>query len=165
VKRRSTAGFTLLELLIVIAIGLVLTGMAIPLTINTMRSYELSAAVSAVTGALQSTRYAAVMHGYSYQLTLTQGTNTYQVLTEIPPATTFTAVTQTGNSTSPTSAVPFTGAGGISLSRTVTYQFAAGGTVTETSTPANMQFSITNAWGGSNTVTVSGVGNVSVSSP
>jgi prepilin-type N-terminal cleavage/methylation domain-containing protein len=156
VKRRATAGFTLIELLVVIAIAMVLTGMALPLTINAMRSYQLTAAVSAATGAIQSTRYMAVMHGYPYEITFTPATNSYQVFSEPGGATTYTAVG---------TAIPITGSGGISISRTVTYQFLAGGTVTETSSPPNMVFSITNKWGGSHTITVTGVGNVSVTSP
>jgi len=155
-KRYATTGFTLLELLVTITIGMVLTGIAIPMTINALRSYTLTSAVAAATGAIQSTRYAAIMHGYPYEITFTPATNSYQVYSEPGGQTTYSAVG---------TPIPITGSGGISISRTVTYQFFAGGTVTETSIPPNMLFSITNSWGGSNTVTVSGVGNVSVSSP
>jgi prepilin-type N-terminal cleavage/methylation domain-containing protein len=163
VKRRAGAGFSLIELLIAIAIGTLLTAMAIPMTINALRSYQLTAAVSSATGAIQSTRYQAIMHGYPYEITFTPATKSFQVFSMIPPGTTYSAMVSVGSTTLPTSPVPITGSGGISISRTVTYQFAAGGTVTETSN--NMVFSITNEWGGSNTITVSGVGNVSVSTP
>jgi type IV fimbrial biogenesis protein FimT len=164
VKRRSSTGFSLIELLVVIAIGLVLTAMAVPMTLNMVRSYQLTAATSAATGAIQSTRYQAIMHGYSYEITFTPGSNTYQVFSMIPPANTYTAFATVGTTTLPTSPIPISGSN-VSISRAVTYQFAAGGTVTETSSPMNMSFQITNPWGGSNTITVSGVGNVSVSSP
>lgn len=165
VKRRVATGFSLVELLMVVAISMVLTGMAIPMTTNALRSYQLNAAVSAATGAIQSTRYAAIMHGYPYQITFTPATNSYQIFSMIPPGTVYSPVVNLRGTLYPTYPIPITGAGGISISRTVTYQFAAGGTVTETSIPPNMVFSITNEWGGSNTITVSGVGNVSVSSP
>ena len=159
-KRRLATGFTLLELLVVLTIGLVLTTVAVPMTLNAVRSYTLTSAVATATGAIQSTRYAAIMHGYPYEITFTQATNSYQVYSEPGGQTTYSAVG---------APIPITGSGGISISRTVTYQFLAGGTVTETSTPPNageyMIFSITNDWGGSNTITVSGVGNVSVSRP
>ena len=161
-KQRTAAGFSLLEMLVVVAIAMVLSAMAIPMTINAMRSYKLNAAVAAATGAIQSTRYAAIMHGYpgtgvpgyGYEITFTPSTNSYQVYAMVPPATTYSAVG---------TPIPIAPVGDVSISRTVTFQFSAGGTVTETSN--NMTFSITNAYGGSNTITVTGVGNVSVASP
>ena len=155
-KRRATAGFSLIELLVVIAIAGVLAAIAVPMTINATKSYRLSAAVASATGALQSARYAAIWHGYPYQITFTPSTNAYQVYSEVPPATTYSAVG---------TAVPISRPGDVTISRTVTYQFSANGTVTETSNPVNMVFSITNAIGGSNTITVSKVGNVSVTTP
>jgi prepilin-type N-terminal cleavage/methylation domain-containing protein len=173
-KRAATAGFSLIELLVVIAIGSVLVGIAIPITINALRSYRLTAAVSAATGAIESTRYAEIMHaypgngspGYGYEITFTPETNSYQVYAMIPPATTYTPVG---------TPVPISGPGDVTISRPVTYQFSAGGTVTETSNPVNMSFQVaiinpatglpytTAGW--SNTITVSGVGYVSVSTP
>ena len=96
------------------------------------------------------------------KLTFTPANNSYQVFSMIPPANTYTAFATVGTATLPTSPIPISGSN-VSISRTVTFQFAAGGTVTETTnTP---YFWITNPWGGSNKITVSGVGNVSVSSP
>ncbi len=159
VKRDVTAGFTLIEILVVLAIASVLTVIAIPMVGNAMKSYRLMAAVSSATGAIQSTRYAAIMHGYpgngvpgyGYELTFTPATNSYQVLAMIPPATTYSPVG---------TPVPISRLGDVIISRAVAYQFSAGGTVTETS--GNMNFQITNSIGGCNLITVSGVGNVSV---
>lgn len=169
-KRRATLGFSLIELLVVLAIGTVLTVIAVPITINAMKSYRLTAAVSAATGAIQATRYAAIMHGYpgtgspgyGYEVTFTPATNSYQVYAMVPPAITYSPVG---------TAVPISRLGDATISRTVTYQFSAGGTVTETSIVPNMAFQITNCGsppcpvGESNTITVSGVGNVSVTTP
>ena len=170
--KRSAAGFTLLEILVVIGIALVITAIAVPMASNAMRSYRLMAAVSAATGAIQSTRYAAIMHGYPYEITFTPP-KTYQILTEIPPATTYSPVVNLGGTLVPTSPIPITGAGDMAISRPVTFQFMPGGTVTETSN--NMVFQIYyinpatdtayTTSGSSNTITVSGVGNVSVRSP
>jgi prepilin-type N-terminal cleavage/methylation domain-containing protein len=170
VKRRSTTGFSLLELLVVAAIGSIMTVIAIPMTLNGVRSYRLSAAVSSATGAIQSTRYLAIMHGYSYQITFTPSTNSYQVLNEVPPATSFSNVG---------TAVPISGPDAVLISRVITIQFSANGTVSEITTPPNgvpaLVFQIANintntglaytTAGWSNTLTVSGVGNVSVTSP
>ena len=155
-KRRVTSGFSLIEILVAVAIASVLAAFAIPMTINVVKSARLTAAVSSATGAIQSTRYLAIMHGYSYEITFTPATNSYQVLNQVPPATTFSNVG---------TAIPISGPGAVSISRTITLQFIANGTVTEIPTTGNMTFSITNAIGGSNTITVSSVGNVSVTTP
>ncbi len=156
VKRRATAGFSLIEALVVVSIICVLAAIAIPMSLNGMKTYRLSAAVASATGAIQTTRYQAIMHGYWYQITFTPATNSYQVNSMVPPATTYSAVL---------TAVPISRPGDVTISRTVTYQFKADGTVTETSTPPNMVFSIANSVGRSNTITVSRVGNVSVTTP
>ena len=122
-KRRATAGFSLIELLVVLAIGTVLTVIAVPITINAMKSYRLTAAVSAATGAIQATRYAAIMHGYpgtgspgyGYEITFTPATNSYQVYAMVPPAITYSPVG---------TAVPISRLGDATISRTVTYQLA-----------------------------------------
>lgn len=153
-KRRATTGFSLIELMVVIAIASVLAGIAIPMTINAVKSYRLTAAASAATGAIQSTRYAAIMQGCPYQVTFTPATNSYQVYSM--PSCTKSALGPV---------IPISRLGDVTISRTVTYQFNPGGTVTEIPTTGNMIFSITNAIGGSKTITVSGVGNVSVATP
>jgi Tfp pilus assembly protein FimT len=155
-KRRLATGFSLIEILVVMALGIVLTGIAIPMTSNAVKTMRLTAAVSTAAGTIQSTRYLAIMNAYPYQITFTPSTIAYQILSEVPPATTFSNVG---------TAVPVSGPGAVTISRTMTLQFYANGTVTEIPTTGNMTFSITNAIGGSNTLTVSSVGNVAVTSP
>ena len=150
-KRRASAGFSLIEMLVVIAIVGVLAAMAIPGFMNSMNSYRFSGAVAASTGAIQSTRFQAIMQGYPYRLVFTSSTLSYQVSNQVPPATSFSAVG---------SAIPIARPGDATFNGTTfTYTFSPNGTVTSSST---MQ--ISNGVS-SNTLTVSGVGNVTVTSP
>jgi prepilin-type N-terminal cleavage/methylation domain-containing protein len=146
---RSLAGFSLMELLLVVAVSLILSAFAIPVTRSAMASYQLSAAVDSATGAIQATRYQAIMHGYQYQVALNAANNTFQVLSEAPPAVAFTA---TGGAVQ-LSAVP------ITLSAATTLQFKPNGSV---SAPVGaMNFTISYK-GTTKTVTVSNYGSISV---
>jgi prepilin-type N-terminal cleavage/methylation domain-containing protein len=174
VKRHSNAGFSLLEMVIVVAISLVLAGISIPIFTNVMKSYYQSATVSATTGAISAARMQAIMHGCSYQVIFTPAALTYQVFSEVPAIgtagclTTFALVTtQIGSSTTPlpkAGSVTMTGlVGGTPIGgTTVTYTFAANGTVTVVPTATTLQIKNTV---NSNTVTVNGVGYVSITSP
>ena len=82
VKGHSNSGFTMIEALMVVAIGLLLGGMAIPIFTNAMKNYYQTSTVSAAAGAIQSTRFQAIMHGYPYQITFTSSTMSYQVYAE-----------------------------------------------------------------------------------
>lgn len=153
-KRRASAGFSLIEMLVVIAIVGVLAAMAIPAFMNSMNGYRLSGAVAATAGAIQSTRFQAIMQGYQYQLVFSSSTASYQVSNKVPPATSFSAVG---------SAIPIARQGDVTLNiTTMTYTFSPNGTVTWNPGGTNLQ--ISNGVS-SRTITVSGVGNVSVTSP
>lgn len=146
-KRRTSAGFSLIELLMVLAVAGTLTALAIPVFRSSMRTFQLNSAVTATTGAIQATRFQAIMRGYQYEIIITASTRSYQVYNM--PATTFVAVG---------SAVPITSAP-ITINQNVTLVFSPNGTVT--GTPTNMTFTMTNA-GLTKQIVVSGVGNVSV---
>lgn len=150
-KSSSEAGLTLLELAFVLTVVGLISVVALPATKKALQDYQLSAAVSAVTGAIQTTRYQAIMQGYHYNVAFNSGTQTYQVASKIPPAATFSNV---GNPVA-WSAVP-----GISITAATTLEFFPGGTVTATTGALN--FNITNGQK-TETVTVSGVGDVTVS--
>jgi prepilin-type N-terminal cleavage/methylation domain-containing protein len=120
-------GFTMLELLIVLAIGMILTAMAIPQVKTQMYRYRLQGAVASSTWAIQSTRYQALMEGYPYQVVFTKSTNSYQIQ-DLPPGS--SSYTNVGNS------VPLSGAATV-LNQDTTFQFKPNGYVND---PANLYY-------------------------
>ncbi len=72
VRGRGSRGFTLLELVLVIAVGMILAAMAVPVIWNTMRIYSMRSAISSLTGAISSSRYQAIFHGCKSQVVFTQ---------------------------------------------------------------------------------------------
>lgn len=90
-KRRATAGYGLVEMLVVVAMIGVLAAMAVPAFMNSMNSYRLSSAVAASAGATQSTRFQAIMHGYQDQRTFTRSILMYQIFNMVPSAAVFSA--------------------------------------------------------------------------
>jgi prepilin-type N-terminal cleavage/methylation domain-containing protein len=75
----SEPGFTLIELIMVLVIGLILTLVAIPLINNVYQTFRVNAAISAVTGAIQTTRYQAISNGYPFQVVFSKANSNYQV--------------------------------------------------------------------------------------
>jgi len=142
-------GFSMLEVVITLAVVMTLLAMALPTTHNALRNYRLTAAVSAATGAISATRYQAIMHAYPYNLTFNSTDATYQVASEPPPATSFTNVG---------SAVPLSGVGDVTVNQITTLQFNANGTVSATT--GTMSFTISNGLM-TKTISVTGVGDVS----
>jgi prepilin-type N-terminal cleavage/methylation domain-containing protein len=153
----SASGMTLIELVLGIAVASILVGIGLPVIKNVLASYNLSAAVSAVSGAIQSTRYQAIATGCPYAIAFDPATTTYQVsyeaLSGAPPACAPSFSSLGG-------AIPWSDAGGISVSAATTLQFSANGSIT--ATVGSMAFSLTNGTQ-TETITVSGVGNVTVS--
>lgn len=153
------AGFTLVELLVVMAIVLLISAMAMPMARNSIRTYRLNAASSAISGAIQSTRYQSIMVGCPYTMQFTASSINYQIATQnitgTPPACA-TSYTNVG------SAVPWSTSKEISISADVTLTFNPSGTVTSTQSGAPPTVLTINLGGMSKVLTVSGVGNVSV---
>jgi type II secretory pathway pseudopilin PulG len=144
----SPCGFSLVETMIMLLILAVLVAMAIPKTQSAFHSYQLTSAVDAVTGIIQTTRYQAIMTGYPYQVML--NTNlTYQILSEVPPAANFTAV----GSAVPISAAP------VVLSAPTTFQFKPNGSV---SAPVGAMTFTLAYMGVTKTITVSNYGSINV---
>ncbi len=61
--KRGTSGFSLVELLIVVAMAAILLAVAAPNLIDTVRRHQLNATVSDLAGAINLTRAQAIMRG------------------------------------------------------------------------------------------------------
>jgi type IV fimbrial biogenesis protein FimT len=160
-EQRTTAGFSMLEVALVMMIALVMAAMAIPSARSAIASYELSAAVDSVTGAIQGARYQAIMHGYLYQVDVNGTTNTIQVSSEIPPATTYSVT----GAALPISSDPVTVGVGTPNSSSVGHailQFKPNGAILIASGQA-APMSLTVSYNGTTkTVTVSNYGSITV---
>jgi prepilin-type N-terminal cleavage/methylation domain-containing protein len=84
---RARAGFTLIEALVVMAVGLILTVIAIPVVSQAMTNMRINAAVSQFSGAIASARYQAIKDSQRYTFTLTTPANTYAVKNIVTGAT------------------------------------------------------------------------------
>jgi prepilin-type N-terminal cleavage/methylation domain-containing protein len=159
--RRRDLGYSLIELLMAVLVGTVLTAMAIPASRSAIKSFQLDGAVDSVSGTIQATRYQAIMHGYPYQIDLNGTTNTLQVSSEPGTTTTFAAV----GSSVPVSGSAVTINVGTTNSASTGHailQFKANGSVSATS-GQSMPISITISYNGTTkTLTVSNYGSISV---
>jgi prepilin-type N-terminal cleavage/methylation domain-containing protein len=72
-------GFSIIELLVVLVIAAVMTAMAMPVMSSVQAGMKVNAAVSAINGAIQKTRYRAIRNSQIYTLALTAPQNTYIV--------------------------------------------------------------------------------------
>jgi Tfp pilus assembly protein FimT len=145
----ASAGFSLLEATIVIAIIVLLVGMAIPKFTQAISKYKLRAAADSAAWAMQSTRYQALMKGYTYELTINSSNNTYQVLSKPVGAGSFTNVG---------SAVPLTGTP-VTVSATTTLTFSPNGSVAVVVGSQTITFTYLSQ---TETVTVTNYGSVTV---
>jgi prepilin-type N-terminal cleavage/methylation domain-containing protein len=154
-------GFSLIELLVVLLVGSVVTAMAIPIASSAIASLQLDAAVDSASGAIQSTRYQAIMHGYSYQVDINSTTNAIQVSNEVPPSASFTSV---GSPVPISGSNIVIGVGTTNSSSTghLTLQLKPNGSVTASS-GQSMPASFTISYSGTTkTLTVSNYGAISV---
>jgi prepilin-type N-terminal cleavage/methylation domain-containing protein len=76
---RLDEGFTILELLVVLAIGIILTAATVPLLSSTMSRMRLNSAVASISTAISKTRYRSIRNSDIYTLAITAPQNTYVV--------------------------------------------------------------------------------------
>jgi Tfp pilus assembly protein FimT len=79
---RVAQGFSVVELVTVMAISMVLSAIAIPRIMDTMRTYQLSSAASQVAGAVKFTRYEAIRRNISVPSRVAPTGNTWVVWTD-----------------------------------------------------------------------------------
>jgi len=147
----NSRGFSMIEMLIMLAIGTILTIMAIPSVNAGLRNYRIDGAISAVTWAIHSTRYQALMQGYPFQVVLTSAANNYQIQSMPPPAVVYSNV----GTAVPISSWP------VLLSADITLNFKPNGFVSSTPAVTGLTFTMTYK-GVCQRLTVSNYGNVSV---
>jgi Tfp pilus assembly protein FimT len=144
----SARGFTLIEIVIVILVGMILTAMAIPQIKSSLNTYRLNSAVAMAKWSIQSTRFQALMKGYPYQVAFSSTNFNYQIQ-NLPSGTTYANV----GSTVPLASWPMT------LSADTTLRFLPNGSVN--APVGGLSFTITYQ-GTTKTITVSNYGNVTV---
>ncbi len=144
---RSERGYTMIEIVMAMLVGLILTSMAIPQVKSGMYSYRLNSAVAMSKWAIQSTRFQALAKGYPYQVVFTAATNTYQIQ-DLP--------TGAGSYANVGTSIPLA-SWPMTFNQNTTINFQPNGFVTET--VGSNVFTITYQ-GTTATITVSNYGNV-----
>jgi len=77
VKRRATAGFSLIEVMLVAAIGMVITAMALPSLMNFQRAYRVHSDSGALSSYMSAVRVRAASQYTPYRLDVDPAANTY----------------------------------------------------------------------------------------
>jgi prepilin-type N-terminal cleavage/methylation domain-containing protein len=78
-SQRRLRGFTMLELLITMTIGVILAVIAIPVLGSALQRMHLSSMTSSVSTGILKARYEAIRDSQTYTLTITTPANTYVV--------------------------------------------------------------------------------------
>jgi len=123
---RRRGGFTVLRLLVAMAIIATLVGAAFPNIAGVTRIYSVRSAARQVYSELQNARMSAVMANQSYTFTINGGGMTYTVS---PSPGTATALEASGVTMSAPSAITFASDGTASATATVTVTNSVGDTM------------------------------------
>jgi prepilin-type N-terminal cleavage/methylation domain-containing protein len=163
----SSGGFSLIELMVVVAIVLVMLKISMPIINSTMSAMHLGSAASSLAAGIQSARYQAISNGCP--MSITASTGSYQLAAEsiagTPPTCTTTFVNVPGDM----GLVQYATSDISLTSGTTTLYLNPNGTVTAIATggvPTSFGLVLKPSNGtATKTVNVSGVGNVKVTAP
>lgn len=75
----ASAGFSIAELLIAMAVAAILAAMSVPIVNSTMSRMRMNSAVSAISSAITKARYQSIRNSDVYTLAITVPQNTYVV--------------------------------------------------------------------------------------
>jgi type IV fimbrial biogenesis protein FimT len=158
-RPKGLRGFSLIELVVVVAIAMVLSAMAVPAIRSSLQTYALRSAVGSLTSAIQSARYQAIFQGCQVQLTFQAATYNYTVASKVPPAGSQACLPAFGAAGN---AIPLSG-NGVALGGDSTLQFFPSGQVGATAGPANpITFTLTYPGRTTETITISNYGRINV---
>jgi prepilin-type N-terminal cleavage/methylation domain-containing protein len=87
-SKRTVRGFTLVELLIVVAVMMVLAAFTTPITLNTMDSYKLRGSVASVSGLAQRCRVLALQKNTTSRLYFTTSSGAVTIYCKLNSDTT-----------------------------------------------------------------------------
>jgi prepilin-type N-terminal cleavage/methylation domain-containing protein len=158
-SKRRERGFSMIEMLLVVSIGIILTAMAAPSMKSSMYMYRLNSAVAMSKWAIQSTRFQALEKGYPYQVVFNAANLNYQIQ-NLPATCTVSGTPQTPCTTyQPVGAVVPISSWPMTVSQNTTITFQPNGYVTSApSSSFTVTYQSTVA-----TITVSNYGNVTTS--
>jgi Tfp pilus assembly protein FimT len=150
----SAGGFTTVELLVTMFIGMILAAFAVPLIQGTLSFFNARSAASSVSSAIQSTRFQAIFHGCPYALAFSKDLMTYQVSAQLAgPAGCAALFTNVGPP------IPIANGRSVTLNENVSFQFRPGGL---TQTTLGVPTLILDSHGSKETITVSTYGNITI---
>ena len=163
------SGHSLIELMTVVVIVMTMMAISIPIAQNTYRGFHLTAASTAIAGAIQGARYQAIQNGCPSTITFSTTATKYQVASELVSGATPTCAASYSNVGQ---ALPWSTSGDVSLiggTSAMTLTLNANGIVTSTggapSCASGVGCLVLTNGKYTNTISISGVGNVTVTSP
>lgn len=117
----------MVEVLVVLAIALTVTAIAIPQITSTLRRYSIDQAQIAVSAAIQTSRARAMSSGLPVRLTFTSANRTYSVDTIVSDGSCDPSTSVCAYSVPVSASIPFTGTSGLTLaSDTILYMRPSG---------------------------------------